>query len=109
MSDRSVAVSLRLLSLAYFSMGTGSLAVVGALPAIASALALSRGAVAMLVSAFAITFALAAPILQMLLGHLPRRTLILAGLALMAVGAAASALAPNYAVLLGARIVAGLG
>jgi DHA1 family inner membrane transport protein len=90
-------------------MGTGSLAVVGALPAIASSLALSRGAVAMLVSAFAITFALAAPVLQILLGHLPRRTLILAGLSLMAIGAAASALAPDYAVLLGARIVAGLG
>ncbi|WP_158817821.1 MFS transporter [Methylocapsa sp. S129] len=109
MADRSVAVSLRLLSLAYFSMGTGSLAVVGALPSIASSLALNRGAVAMLVSAFAITFALAAPILQMTLGRWQRRTLILTGLALMAIGAAASALAPNYAVLLGARIVAGLG
>lgn len=108
-SDRSTELSLRLLSFAYFAMGTGSLAVVGTLPSIAASLDLGRGAVALLVTAFSVTFAIAAPLLQILYGDRPRRTLILVGLGLMAIGAIGSALAPNYSVLLAARIVAGLG
>lgn len=109
MTERSTNISLRILSLAYFTMGTGSLAIIGTLPGIASSLSLERGAVAMLVSVLAITFAVSAPGLQMLAGHWPRRTLILAGLALMSVGAFGTALAPNYPVLFIARICAGLG
>lgn len=107
--DRSAALSLRLLSLAYFWMGTGALAVVGALPVMAGSLNLSEGAVAFLVSAYAITFALGAPALQVLFGHLPRRTLLLCGLSVMAIGAVGTGLAPNYPVLLAMRVLAALG
>jgi predicted MFS family arabinose efflux permease len=93
MSDRS-DLSLRVLSLAYFTMGTGTFAIIGALPAIASSLSLGRGAIAMLVSVLAITFAVSAPVFQMVVGHCPRRTLILSGLTMMAAGAFGSALAP---------------
>lgn len=109
MSERLNHLSLRVLSLAYFTMGTGSLAVVGTLPSIASSLALGRGAVAMLVAAFAVTFAVAAPLVQMAFGHWPRRRLILAGVSLMAAGALACAIAPNYPTLFAARVLAGLG
>lgn len=43
------------------------------------------------------------------LGRLDRRAALLPGLALMAAGGALSALAPSYAVLVGARVPAGLG
>jgi DHA1 family inner membrane transport protein len=109
MTERSTNISLRILSLSYFTMGTGTLAIVGTLPEIAASLSLERGAVAMLVSVLAVTFAVSAPGLQMVAGQWPRRTLILIGLALMAVGAFGTALAPNYAVLFAARICAGLG
>ncbi|PWC39496.1 MFS transporter [Azospirillum sp. TSO35-2] len=106
---RSAALALRLLSLAYFWMGTGALAVVGALPVMAGSLGLSEGAVAFLVSAYSITFAVGAPILQVMVGHLPRRTLLLCGLSVMAVSAVGTGLAPNYPVLLAMRVLAALG
>lgn len=109
MSDRSSNLSLNLLSIAYFSMGTATLAVVGTLPAIAHSLKLGEGAVAFLVSIFAITFAISAPAFQVLVGHWPRKRLLLIGLALMAAGTFGTALAPNYPLLLAARIVAALG
>ncbi|MFS8049627.1 MFS transporter [Rhizobium sp. BR 314] len=109
MIERKTSISLRVLSLAYFTMGTGTLAIVGTLPEIGSSFSLERGAVAMLVSVLAVTFAISAPGLQMIVGHWPRRTLILAGLALMAAGAFGTAFAPNYPVLFAARVCAGLG
>lgn len=109
MTERSTDISLRLLSLSYFMMGTGTLAIIGTLPEIASSLSFERGAVAMLVSVLAVTFAVSAPGLQIVAGHWPRRTLILIGLALMAVGAFGTTLASNYAVLFVARVCAGFG
>ncbi|CDG84288.1 MFS transporter [Janthinobacterium agaricidamnosum] len=109
MPDRATSITLRTLSFSFFATGTASLSVIGALQEIASALAISRGAVAMLAAVFAITFAVSAPLIQVFAGHLPRRTLLLAGLATVALGAAGCALAPNYAVLIAARIVTGLG
>ena len=109
MSDPQAKLSLRLLSLSYFTMGTGTLAVIGTLPVIASSLSLGRGAIAMLVSILSITFAICAPLLQMVVGHWPRRRLILAGLTLMAVGSFGTALAPNYPMLVAARVITGVG
>jgi DHA1 family inner membrane transport protein len=79
-------LSLRLLSLCFFALGCASLSVVGALQSISSALGLSRAHVALLVPAFAVTFAIGAPVLQVLFGHGRRRTLLLIGLLLMAAG-----------------------
>lgn len=109
MSDRSASLSLNLLSLAYFAMGTASLAVVGTLPAMAASLGLGASAVAFLVSVFAITFAVSAPALQILVGHWPRKRLVLIGLAVMAVGTLGTALAPNYPLLFVWRVVTALG
>ncbi len=109
MSDRSTSLSLNLLSLAYFAMGTASLAIVGTLPAMASSLGLHASAVAFLVSVFAITFAVSAPLLQILVGHWPRKRLVLIGLLMMAAGTFGTALSPNYPVLFAWRIVTALG
>ncbi|MFT3804502.1 MAG: MFS transporter [Burkholderiaceae bacterium] len=108
-STRTPAWSLRVLALAYFIMGTGSLAVVGTLPGIARSLAVDPDASAPLVTALAFTFAIGAPGLQVLVGHWPRRRLILCGLAMMAIGALATAFADGYGGLMAARICTGLG
>jgi DHA1 family inner membrane transport protein len=102
-------LALWLLCGSYFAMGTSTLAIVGGLPAIAGGLQVSPDAVAWLVSVFAITFAIAAPSLQMLLGQLRRRQLLLSGLSLATIGTALSALAPDYATLFGARVLTALG
>jgi DHA1 family inner membrane transport protein len=105
----SPTLALWLLCSAYFAMGTSTLALVGGLPAVAQGLQVPPDAVARLVSVFAITFAVAAPSLQMLLGHLPRRRLLLGGLALTTLGTALSALAPGYPLLFAARVLTALG
>ena len=100
---------LILFSFAMFVQTTAALSVIGGLGSIALEWHISPAATALLVTAFGATFALSAPILQMLVGHWVRRTQILTGLSIMAVGAAAFALAPNYPVLFTARLFMGLG
>ncbi|CAM2156850.1 MFS transporter [Pararobbsia alpina] len=100
---------LQALASANFALGSMSYGVVGALPALAHDWAVTPGHVALLVAAFSITFAVGAPVLQMLFGHMRRRTLLLAGLAGMAIGSIGCALAPNFAWLLVFRVLAGIG
>lgn len=106
---RPAQLSLQLLSFAYFSMGTSTLAVVGTLPQMAISLGLSQSDIAFLVAVFALTFALSAPAIQIFVGHRSHRSLLLGGLVLMALGTIGSALSPNYGSLLISRIIAAIG
>lgn len=101
--------ALRALSFAYFVQATGSLAVSGSLVPIAREWAISESQSAWLLALFGITFALAAPLSQVLFGHLPRRKLVLYGAATFGGGAFLFSLAPDYGVLAASRIVMGLG
>lgn len=107
--DRQTSRALVLLSAAYFAQATTALCVVGGFQSISSEWNLTIPESAMLVSAFGATFAISAPLLQMLVGHWLRRTQILVGLSVMAFGALGFALAPSYPLLFAARIVMGLG
>ena len=97
------------LSLAYFSMGTSSIAVVGLVNNMAADLGVSKPDVAVLITGFALTIALAAPLLQVAAGSLPRRTLLLGGLTVMATGCLLSAIAPSYGGVVAARVLMALG
>lgn len=106
--DRTT-LALWALSLAYFTMGTASIAVVGLVNTMATDLGVSRPDIAVLITVFAITFAIAAPLLQVAAGRLPRRTLLLAGLGVLATGCLLSALAPTHAGVVAARVLMALG
>ncbi|MEZ5653853.1 MAG: MFS transporter [Burkholderiaceae bacterium] len=106
---RTLTIGLWSLAAAYFMLATGSLAVVGLVQPMASAWHSSPADVAMLVTVFAFTFALAAPLAQMLLGHWPRRRLIIAGLVLLAVGLAITAVAPDLTWGVLGRVLSGAG
>ncbi len=97
------------LCLAYFAMGTSSIAVVGLVNNMAVDLGVSKPDIAVLITVFALTFALAAPLLQVAAGSLPRRTLLLGGLGVMASGCLLSALAPTYGGVVAARVLMALG
>jgi predicted MFS family arabinose efflux permease len=101
--------SLLLFSFALFVQATAALSVIGALGAIAGEWHISATQSALLITAFGTTFAVSAPLLQMLLGHWVRRTQILTGISVLALGAIGFALAPNYSVLFATRILMGLG
>lgn len=109
MISRRPGPALWALALGYFSFGTSSLAVVGLGHPIGADLHVSQSQVGLLVTVFALTFALAAPLAPVALGRLGRRSVLLSGLAVMAAGGVAAALAPNYAALSAARVLTALG
>jgi predicted MFS family arabinose efflux permease len=101
--------ALRVLSLAYFVQATGALAVVGSLDVISRQWGLADSQTAYLISVFGITFAFAAPLLQVAFGRLGRRRQVLLGLLLFSGAALLFAVAPGYPALLLSRILMGLG
>lgn len=109
MDVRGEALPLRALSMAIFAMGVASLAVAGAVPAIAASLQVTMANAGLLVAAFALTFAVSAPFMQILFSRHSRRTLLLAGLAMLALGAFGCAAAPDFVSLFVARMLTGLG
>jgi DHA1 family inner membrane transport protein len=96
------------LSLALFAVGTDGFVIAGLLPGIARDLAVDIPAAGQLVTAFALTFAVAAPVLGAATSTLDRRTTMLIGLAGFSVGNALTALGPTYPVVLGARMFTAL-
>jgi DHA1 family inner membrane transport protein len=99
-----------ILALGMFVIGTTSLSVLGLGPSLTRDLAVDPADAGWLVTAFAATFALAAPLAQFTLGrHLKPRTLILAGASVLAASLIWSALATSFHTLLFARIASALG
>ncbi|MER7706830.1 MFS transporter [Kitasatospora sp. NPDC097605] len=102
-------VSLRMvpvLALGTFAVGTDAFVVAGFLPELAADLGVSTATAGQAVTVFAAAYALLSPVLATLTARLPRRRLLVG--ALLGLGAAnlASALAPDFAVLLATRVAA---
>jgi DHA1 family inner membrane transport protein len=97
------------LSLALFAVGTDGFVIAGLLPAIARDLGVDIPAAGQLVTAFALAFAVSAPVLGAATSALDRRATMLIGLAGFSVGNALTALGPTYPVVLGARVFTALG
>jgi len=97
------------LALGNFAVGTGALVVAGVLPQIARDTGVSDAQSGQLVTAYAITYALTAPVLGALTGRMDRRVLLVIAALVIAVANAAAALSTTFDALLLARIVAALG
>ncbi|MGW6276878.1 MFS transporter [Kribbella sp. NPDC055071] len=97
------------LAVATFSMGIDGYVLAGLLPAIAGDLEVSAAAAGQLMSVFALTAALAGPVLGTLTSRWERRTTIALALAVFILGNVIVAVAPTYPIALGGRIVAALG
>jgi DHA1 family inner membrane transport protein len=106
---RHARPALLTLGLGYFAVGVVLTAPVGIVGPVAADLGLAASAVAWLVTAFAVVFALAAPTLQVLGRNLDRRTLLVAGLLALAAGTALTAAGPTLAVVLAGRVLAAVG
>ncbi|WP_293695657.1 MFS transporter [uncultured Agrococcus sp.] len=96
------------LFVAALALGTDEFVIAGLLPTIAADLAISTGAAGQLVTVFALTFALGAPVMGVLLDPFPRRRVLLGGLAVFAIANLAAVVAPTFALLLALRVLAGL-
>lgn len=97
------------LAVALFSTGIDGYVLAGLLPAIASDLRVSAAAAGQLMSVFALTAALAGPVLGTVTSRWERRTTIALSLAVFIVGNLIVGLATLYSVAIAGRVVAALG
>jgi MFS transporter, DHA1 family, inner membrane transport protein len=104
-----MVLRILVLSVGSFAVGTGTFVVTGVLTDIAQDLSVSLANAGLLVTVFAITFALCSPVLVSAASGVGRRHLLVGALVLFALANVAAALAPSFAVLLGARVVAACG
>jgi DHA1 family inner membrane transport protein len=103
-----VWVVLVALALGGFGIGTTEFVSMGLLPNISGNLGVSIPTGGHAISAYALGVVVGAPLIAVLAAKVPRRTLLIALMFAFAVGNGASALAPNFGLLLLARFVAGL-
>ncbi|MEV0235826.1 MFS transporter [Nonomuraea sp. NPDC050786] len=81
---------------------------IGLLTPVGSALSVSEGAAGLMVTVPSIVAAVAAPAVPLLVGRMDRRLLLVALMGLMTLANLASALAPNYPLLIAARVLVGV-
>jgi DHA1 family inner membrane transport protein len=92
-----------------FVVGVTSLSVVGMVVEMSAALRVSVADVMLLLTVFAATYAVAAPLLQAGLGGVPRRVLIVGAMALSAASCFALAASTEWWMAAGARVGMALG
>jgi MFS transporter, DHA1 family, inner membrane transport protein len=95
------------LALGIFAMVTSEFVVAGLMPQIASGLGVSIPRVGYLITAFAVAMAVGGPVLTVLVMRMRPRTALLLLFALFLAGNVLAATAPNYPVMLLARLVTG--
>jgi MFS transporter, DHA1 family, inner membrane transport protein len=106
----TMSLNLPLFALAAgaFGIGTTEFAPMGLLPVIAADLHVSIPTAGLLVTGYALGVVVGAPLLTLPTERVPRKWLLLGLMALFTIGNLLSALSPNYAVLLAARVVTSL-
>jgi len=107
--ELSVFKRLIPLTVAAFAVGTNTLVIAGLLPAIAQSLQVSVSAAGQLVTGFALTYAIAAPVVSALTGSMDRRTVLLGALSVFVVGNVMVAVAGTYPIALAGRLVSAIG
>src|ERR1700730_2407491 len=92
-----------------FALVPNSFVVAGVLPEISRFFRVSISAAGQMTTVYAITYALLAPTIAALAAGIPRKSLLLAGLALFIIANLATAASPTFAIALVTRIFAGTG
>ncbi|MFE6780279.1 Cmx/CmrA family chloramphenicol efflux MFS transporter [Streptomyces sp. NPDC057702] len=101
-------IAVYVLGLSVFALGTSEFMLSGLLQPLARDLGVSIPKAGLLVSAFAVGMVVGAPVLAAATLRLPRRTTLIALLAVFGLGQIAGALAPTYNVLFVSRVVSAL-
>lgn len=98
-----------LLSIGNFVVGMGAFVVIGVLVPIAGDLRLDTAAAGWVMTAYALAYAVASPILTALTGRIDRRTVLLTGFVLFIIGSLLCALAATAPMLYAGRALAAAG
>jgi predicted MFS family arabinose efflux permease len=98
-----------LLAAGAFAIGTSGYIMSGVLPAVSRELGVSLATAGQLLTVFALAYAVSAPVLAAASGRWDRRRLLVVALLVSALGNALAAVAPNYPLLMVARVISALG
>jgi DHA1 family inner membrane transport protein len=101
-------LALLVLALSSFAIGTTEFVIMGLLPEVANDLAVTIPQAGWLVTGYALAVAIGAPIMAVSTAHLRRRSALIMLMAFFILGNLLCATAPNYWVLMIARIVTAL-
>lgn len=96
------------LAVSAFAIGTTEFVVMGLLPQMATDLGVSIPSAGMLVSGYALGVVFGGPLMAMATAKLPRKTVLLALMGVFILGNVLCAIAPNYELLMAARVIAAL-
>lgn len=98
-------LALYALAAGAFGIGVTEFVIMGLLLDVSSDLGVSISAAGQLISGYALGVVIGAPLLTIATGSWPRKTVLLALMAIFTLGNLACALAPDYWTLMGARII----
>jgi predicted MFS family arabinose efflux permease len=107
--ERIMDRRLLVLALGMFALGTDSFVIAGVLPEISRTFHVSIGAAGQLTTAYAITYAIMAPLIAALAAHVPRKRMLLISLGIFGIANSITAWAPDFGVALASRVLAGIG
>src|SRR5262249_26839400 len=97
------------LALGMFAMGTDNFVVAGILPGVAGSLHTSVSVAGQMVTLYALSYALMAPVMAAVMGAWPRKLILVLALGIFVAGNAVSALATDVHTVLLSRVLAGFG
>ncbi|MCM3627851.1 MFS transporter [Paenibacillus glycanilyticus] len=101
-------ISVLSLTVGAFAIGMTEFVIMGILPNVASDLNVSISAAGQLITMYALGVAVGAPIMTILTGSIPQKKLLCILMLLFILGNGLSVVAPNYAVLMIARMITAL-
>ncbi len=101
-------IALLALTAGAFGIGTTEFVIMGLLLQVSTDLNVSITAAGLLISGYALGVAVGAPVLTIATRKLPRKTVLLALMAIFTLGNLACAVAPNYEMLMAARVITSL-
>ncbi|MFB0845477.1 MFS transporter [Paenibacillus oleatilyticus] len=99
-------LALVALLISAFAIGTTEFVIMGILPEVAADLQVTLSAAGLLVTGYALGVAIGGPVITAFTGRLPRKSLLFGLMLIFVAGNLMAAVAPNYAVLMIARILA---
>jgi predicted MFS family arabinose efflux permease len=100
---------LLMLALGMFAMGTDNFVVAGILPSVAQSLQTSVSLAGQMVTVYALSYAVMAPVMAAVAGDWPRKSLLVSALGIFVAGNVVTALATDLNTVLLSRALAGLG
>ncbi|MDB5542646.1 MAG: hypothetical protein JWQ89_4373 [Devosia sp.] len=98
-------IAIYALALAAFAVGSAEFVISGILPALAGDLAVSIPVAGLLVTAYAIGVAIGGPVITVFTSRFSQRNVLIAVIALFSISQVICAMAPDYGLLLAARLL----